>query len=194
MVALRSYDIWHLLKGLDGPLQRFPDQHNPEGTVQILPDVITHGLRVLFCGSAAGTKSALLGAYFAGPGNRFWPTLHEIGLTPRILQPIEFKCSLVYGLGLTDLAKNTFGPDSSLSAKAYDSTRLRGTVEGFAPSVLAFNGKAPARAFLEHPVKYGLQPEQINDTSIFVLPSTSGAARRYWDSQQWHDLSRFVTR
>ena len=160
----------------------------------ILPDVITHRLRVLFCGSAAGTKSALLGAYFAGPGNRFWPTLHEIGLTPRILRPIEFRCSLIYGLGLTDLAKNTFGPDSSLGAKAYDSTRLRGTVEKFFPSVLAFNGKTPARAFLEHPVRYGLQPEQINDTNIFVLPSTSGAARRYWDPQPWHALSRFVGR
>ena len=158
----------------------------------ILPDVIAHGLRVLFCGSAAGTKSALLGAYFAGPGNRFWGTLYEIGLTPRVLRPIEFKSSLVYGLGLTDLAKNTFGPDSSLSAKAYDPDRLRGTVEKFSPSVLAFNGKAPARAFLEHPVKYGLQPEQINDTNIFVLPSTSGAARRHWDFEQWHAFARFV--
>jgi len=194
MAGLRSYDIWHLLKHLAGRLQRFSHQRNSEGTASILPDVIAHGLRVLFCGSAVGTKSALLGAYFAGPGNRFWPTLHETGLTPRILEPIEFKCSLVYGLGLTDLAKNTFGPDSSLSVKAYDSTRLRGLIETFSPSVLAFNGKAPARAFLEHPVKYGLQPEQINNTNIFVLPSTSGAARRYWDSQQWHALSRFVTR
>ena len=175
-------------------LQKLPHQRNSRGNAPILPDVIAHGLRVLFCGSAVGTKSALLGAYFAGPGNCFWPTLHEIGLTPRILQPIEFKSSLVYGLGLTDLAKNTFGPDSSLSAKAYDSVRLKSTIEKFSPSVLAFNGKAPARAFLQHPVKYGLQLEQLNDTNIFVLPSTSGAARRYWDCQQWHALSHFVRR
>jgi len=179
-------------KRSDGQPKMFLHQFNPRGTMQILPDVIAPGLRVLFCGSAVGTKSALLGAYFAGPGNRFWPTLHEIGLTPKTLLPTEFMCSLDYGLGLTDLAKNIFGPDSSLGAKAYDPILLRDKVAKFQPSVLAFNGKAPARAFLEHSVKYGLQPEQINATNIFVLPSTSGAARRYWDSQPWHTLSRFV--
>src|SRR3546814_13773735 len=49
----------------------------------VLPDVLAPGLRLVFCGSAAGRKSAELGAYYAGPGNKFWPTLYEIGLTPR---------------------------------------------------------------------------------------------------------------
>ena len=80
----------------------------------ILPDVLSSGLRVVFCGSAAGMRSAEVRAYYAGPGNRFWPLLHGLGLTPRPLRPQEFREVLAYGLGLTDLAKTAFGPDGRL--------------------------------------------------------------------------------
>src|ERR1700753_3045292 len=53
----------------------------------VLPDVLEPGLRVVFCGTAPGTASARAGAYYAGPGNRFWVTLHEVGLTPVLLRP-----------------------------------------------------------------------------------------------------------
>ena len=55
--------------------------------MSVLPDVLAPGLRAVFCGTAAGTKSAIAGAYYAGPGNKFWPTLHAIGLTPRRFAP-----------------------------------------------------------------------------------------------------------
>ena len=165
---------------------------NRTNTAQILPDVIVPDLTVLFCGSAAGTKSALLGAYYAGPGNRFWPILREIGLTPKVLQPSEFMCLPDYGLGLTDLAKTVSGADNNLPVDAYDSDLLTKKVIKFRPSTLAFNGKAPAQAFLKHRGTYGLQPEQIRDSNIFVLPSTSAVARRYWDSGPWHALSYLV--
>ena len=35
--------------------------------------------------------------------NKFWPTLYEIGLTPRRLVATEFETVLAYGVGLTDL-------------------------------------------------------------------------------------------
>jgi hypothetical protein len=69
----------------------------------VLPDVLGPGLRVVFCGTAVGSASAKRGAYYAGPGNKFWPTLHAIGLTPRRLMPEEFRSVLDYGIGLTDL-------------------------------------------------------------------------------------------
>ena len=53
----------------------------------ILPDLLAPGMRVVFCGTAPGTASARAGAYYAGPGNRFWATLHEVGLTPILLAP-----------------------------------------------------------------------------------------------------------
>jgi TDG/mug DNA glycosylase family protein len=31
---------------------------------------------------AGRAASALRGAYYAGPGNKFWKTLHEVGLIP----------------------------------------------------------------------------------------------------------------
>jgi G:T/U-mismatch repair DNA glycosylase len=40
--------------------------------VAILPDVLQPDLKVVFCGTAAGTQSAQAGAYYAGRGNYFW--------------------------------------------------------------------------------------------------------------------------
>ena len=51
----------------------------------VLPDLIAPNLRIVFTGTAVGSASAHAGAYYAGPGNAFWPTLHAVGLTPRLL-------------------------------------------------------------------------------------------------------------
>ena len=155
----------------------------------VLPDILAPGLRIVFCGSAAGYASARRGAYYAGPGNRFWETLHAVGLTPRRLEPSEFRLVARFGLGLTDLAKKESGADRNLSSTAYDADGLRRKIECHRPRLLAFNGKAPAEAYLRRAVRYGAQPEVIGDTSIFVLPSTSGAARAFWDVGQWHTLA-----
>ncbi|MGQ0662670.1 MAG: hypothetical protein ACT4P2_03585 [Pseudomonadota bacterium] len=48
-------------------------------------------------------------------------------------------------------------------------------------------------AFLGRPVDYGRQPETIGPTAIFVLPSTSGAARGFWDERVWRNLAAFVS-
>lgn len=156
----------------------------------ILPDVLQPNLRIVFCGSAAGTQSARAGAYYAGRGNRFWETLFQVGLTPRRLEPREFRALLAYGIGLTDLAKIACGPDDSLSSKDDDIAGLWAKMARFAPRVLAFNGKRAASVFLGRSVAYGLQPERIGATTLFVLPSTSGAARRWWDVSHWHELAR----
>ena len=58
----------------------------------VLPDLLTPGLRVVFCGIAVGTPSARRGAY-AGSGNQFWSVLARVGLTPRQLAPAEFRAS-----------------------------------------------------------------------------------------------------
>jgi len=54
--------------------------------VDILPDVLKPGLKVVFCGTAAGNRSAKIKAYYAGRDNQFWAVLHRIGLTPRQFQ------------------------------------------------------------------------------------------------------------
>ena len=37
-------------------------------------------LKLVVCGTAAGDRSAQLGQYYAGPGNKFWRTLASLGL------------------------------------------------------------------------------------------------------------------
>src|SRR5512138_25148 len=66
-------------------------------------DVIAPGLRVLFCGINPGLYSGAIGHHFARPGNRFWPTLHQAGFTPRLLTPFEEHELLTYGYGITNL-------------------------------------------------------------------------------------------
>ena len=65
----------------------------------VLPDVLEPGLRIVFCGTAAGHVSARRGAYYAHPQNRFWPALHAIGLTPRRLEPEDYPESPAMGPG-----------------------------------------------------------------------------------------------
>ena len=156
----------------------------------VLPDVLGPGLRSVFCGSAAGAASARAGAYYAGPGNRFWPTLHRVGLTPRLLAPAEFRMVRRYGIGLTDLCKTESGADAVLSHEADDAAALAAKIARYRPAVLAFNGKRAARVFLDAAsIDYGEQAQRIGETAIHVLPSTSGAARRWWDETFWRRVA-----
>ena len=159
----------------------------------VLPDVLSPGLRIVFCGSAAGAVSARVGAYYAGPGNRFWPTLHRVGLTPRLLAPAEFRTVLRYGIGLTDLCKTESGADADLSRQADDAAALTAKIAQHRPTILAFNGKRAARVFLAaETLDYGEQARRIGGTAIHVLPSTSGAARRWWDESFWRRVAGAV--
>ncbi|HEY0279122.1 MAG TPA: mismatch-specific DNA-glycosylase [Solirubrobacterales bacterium] len=156
----------------------------------VLPDVLAPGLRVVFCGYAPGTASARAGAYYAGPGNRFWSTLHEVGLTPLLLRPAEFARLPEFGIGLTDVSKTASGSDLEVGRRGVDPSRLVDAIETASPAHLAFNGKNAARMALGRKVDYGPRPERIGGAAVWVLPSTSGAARRFWDVEPWRELAR----
>jgi TDG/mug DNA glycosylase family protein len=158
----------------------------------ILPDVMPPGQRVVFCGTAPGTASARAGAYYAGPGNRFWVTLHEIGLTPVLLQPAEFARLPEFGIGLTDISKTASGSDREVGRSGFDRGRLEAAIAAARPAHLAFNGKNAARGALGRTVDYGPQPEWIGGATVWVLPSTSGAARGFWDIGPWRELAQAV--
>lgn len=160
----------------------------------MLPDVLQPGLDIVFCGTAAGAASARAGAYYAGPGNAFWPTLHAVGFTPRRLAPAEFHLVTRFGLGLTDLAKAVSGNDSELPAGSFDVPRLTRTVLAVRPRILAFTSKRAAREFLGAAADYGRQSGRLGDTVLFVLPSPSGQARSHWDLAVWRALARLKSR
>ena len=158
----------------------------------MLPDVLEPNLRVVFCGTAAGSASARAGAYYAGPGNSFWRTIHAIGLTPRQLRPQEFRELPRFGIGLTDLCKAAAGSDREVGTAGFDVTALVSKLERYRPDIIAFNGKTSAHAALEMKVDYGLQRATLGGCRVVVLPSTSGAARGFWDEAYWQYLTELI--
>ncbi len=158
----------------------------------LIRDVLAPNLRVVFCGTALGRRSAQVAAYYAGPGNSFWTTLQEIGLTPTVLQPDQYMDLLDYGIGLSDICKTRSGSDVQVGRDEFDVPRLVSELERWSPAWVAFNGKNAAKGALGRPVGYGEQPDVLGGTRCFVLPSSSGAARRYWSVEVWQALARTI--
>ena len=155
----------------------------------IVPDLLAASLRLVFCGTAPSRASAAARAYYAKPGNRFWPILHAAGFTPRRFHPGEYAQLLDLGIGLTDLCKDHSGNDDELPRGALDAAVLRAKLERYQPEAVAFTSKNAAKAFLGREVNYGWQPEMVGKTRLFVLPSPSGQATRFWDESHWRALA-----
>lgn len=94
-----------------------------------------------------------------------------------------------YGIGLTDVAKLTSGPDEDLRSAHLDAEGLMARMAANRPRIVAFNGKRAARAVLGPHRAYGLQPDLLAGAEIFVLPSTSGAASGFWSIEPWKELA-----
>lgn len=160
----------------------------------MLDDLIAFKLRVVVCGFAAGAASAIERRYYADPRNKFWRAVAEVGLTPRQLSPAEYRELLKFGIGLTDLVKGQAGTDAEVRFEKSHREDLRALVMEYKPPWLCFNGKTAAKKFLGvSRLDYGIQSERIGCTGIFVAPSTSGAAGRYWDIARWRELARHAS-
>ena len=158
----------------------------------ILPDVLGPNLKVVFCGTAAGDKSAKARAYYAGPQNGFWEVLFRVGLTPKKFLSQDFRKLPNHGIGLTDIVKGTSGTDDKLLFRGVDKGGFESKIAKYRPRIVAFNGKRAAQEYFGCPVDYGRQEKKIKGSVVFVLPSTSAAARRFWNEKYWKQLSRFV--
>ena len=172
----------------------YPYQRNCESMIHaspILPDLLAPDLRVVFCGTAPGPASARREAYYAGPGNRFWPTLHRTGLVPERLRPEDYPRLLEWGIGLTDLVKTRSGMDHDLVPADYDAVGLVERLWLVRPRIVAFNSKQAARMGLGlRVVPYGLlEGVRLAGAEVHVLPSTSGRAAGFWDEEPWFALA-----
>ena len=163
-----------------------------------LPDQLRAGLDVVFVGTAAGHRSAALGAYYAHPRNRFWKTLYAVRLTPREYAPLEFRELLALGIGFTDMSKIGVGMDHEVEAEQYDRERFAQSMRTYSPRVVAFTGKKPASVWLRTKTKvipYGMQEATTDGfPQLFVLPSPSGAGARDWDEGPWRQLAAWLKR
>jgi TDG/mug DNA glycosylase family protein len=162
-----------------------------------LPDQLAENLRLVFVGTAASTRSASDGHYYAHPGNRFWLAIHEAGITSRRYQPSEFRRLLDIGIGFTDLSKSGAGMDHQISAQSIDVPSFRIKMETYRPKTIAFTSKKAASLFYNRPtnlISLGRQQPENDFPEIFVLASPSGAASGNWTLEPWRDLANWINR
>ncbi|MBT9588711.1 mismatch-specific DNA-glycosylase [bacterium] len=156
----------------------------------LIADLLEPDLRLIFCGTAPSRASFAARAYYAKPGNRFWPTLAAVGLTPRRFAPSQYGQLLDLGIGLTDLCKLHCGNDHELPKGSLDALALLEKLRLFRPRRVAFTSKNAGQAALGRKVScYGRQPESLEGAEVWVLPSPSGLATKFWDQTPWQQLA-----
>ena len=159
----------------------------------VLPDLLHHNLDLVICGTAVGHRSAATGWYYAGSGNQFWTILNETGLTSYKMSPREYEKLGEFGIGLTDLAKKTSGVDKDIKSKNYDIEGFKKKLLECQPYIIGFNGKKAAKLCLDKDcVSYGRQDVRLGESILFVLPSTSSKAWRYWDPKYWQQVAKLI--
>lgn len=162
-------------------------------TSDVLPDVLAPGLIAVICGTAAGTVSARRGIPYSGPGNKLWPTLRATGLVPADFDMADFRNLPRFGLGMTDVVKTAFGADHEIADVAYDVERFRESMRLIRPRVIGFDGLNAARRFYgRRDPAHGRRQADWEGIAIFILPSTSGRARRFWNERPWQEFAAFV--
>ena len=146
-----------------------------------VPDLLAPGLDLVFCGTAPSPASFKARAYYANPGNAFWPTLHAVGLTPERLAPAALSRAAGAGhrpdgpqqdrVRLGPRAERRRHGRRALHAKLRRSGPPPSPSPASTPPRSALGVKAPA---------YGRQAELIEGAVAFVLASPSGRARSFW--------------
>ena len=161
----------------------------------ILPDRLKPGLKLVFCGTAAGRQSALQQAYYAHRQNKFWTTLHKVGLTPSLFQPRDYEKLWELGIGLTDIAKHVYGMDHQLPGDALGPqaiAALKARIRKAHPAILAFTSLNGGRKVMGARSVAGEQAERLGGTRVFILPSPSPLADNHWDIAPWRELAQAV--
>src|ERR1051325_2489504 len=145
----------------------------------LLPDMLAHGLDVIFVGAAPSYYAAETGHYYAGPRNRFWQLLHQSGFTPyQLLETEDFKV-LENGIGLTAIFRNVASSDNTSLPEPTREHRetLRGVLLQHRPLIVCYNGKDVYRMCTGcSDCRWGLQRERLGESLQFVVHSTSGRA------------------
>lgn len=159
-----------------------PHTASGDGPVSALGPIGGPGLRVLFVGINPSLRSAEVGHHFARPGNRFYPTLHAAGFTPRLLAPHEDVVLPSFGIGVTNIVSRPTRAASELTVAELreGAAVLEATVREWRPRLVAVVGVQAYRAALQRPrAAIGLQDEHLGHRPVWVLPNPSGLNAHY---------------
>lgn len=164
-----------------------------------IPDLLPEGgLRLLLVGINPSLWSGWAGLHFARPGNRLWRTLHESGLTPRLLRPDETGAVTAAGIGITNLVARATARADELADEELCAGRiaLEATVRRACPRVVAFLGLSSYRvAYGEPKAAVGRQERRIGDAVVWLLPNPSGLNAHYQQpdlTAAYAELRRFL--
>jgi TDG/mug DNA glycosylase family protein len=153
---------------------------------QPLPDILAHGLNVVFCGINPGAAAASSGHHFLGRGNRFWPVLHLAGFTPQQMTPEQDRTVLQFGFGLTTAVARPTSRADELDASEFaeSAAALLQKLDLYRPRFIAFLGKAAYAGISgKTDIQWGEQAGMLGPSRVWVLPNPSGLNRGFAKSR-----------
>ena len=148
-----------------------------------VPDLIGHGVRLLFVGINPGLWTAASQTHFAHPGNRFYPALRLAGIIDRDIDRSEGMSDddrahlIERGIGITNIVRRTTAKASELSAAELRAggEELREFVRARGPLVVAIAGITAYRTAFRRPkATMGEQPDEFEGARLWVVPNPSG--------------------
>lgn len=147
-----------------------------------LPDILDHGLSIVFCGINPGVDAAAAGHHFVGRGNRFWQVLHLAGLTPHRVRAQDDAGVLRYGLGLTAAAARPTPHADQVAQEEFTraAPALLRKLALYRPQCIAFLGKAAYLALTgRRHADWGEQAQLLCGARVWLLPNPSGRNRGF---------------
>jgi double-stranded uracil-DNA glycosylase len=170
-----------------------------------LPDLLRHGLDIVFIGINPSLWSVAQGHYFARKTNRFWPAFSRSMLSAPArralgveqLAPIHDVMLQDHGIGFTDVVKRATARADELNPDEFAAAtrELVAKLESFQPRIACFHGMTGYRPFirqhaptLPQPV-LGEQTLRVGRTRLFVIPNPSPANAHASPAVQteWYD-------
>jgi double-stranded uracil-DNA glycosylase len=146
-----------------------------------LPDILDHGLVVVFIGINPSPMAAAIGHRFAGPSNRFWRVIHLAGFSPVLLRADQDRSLPQYGCGLISAIHRPTrrANDLSRTELAAAGDALRAKIERHRPKWIAFLGKGAYSAIMaRRNTAWGHQGKTLGVARVWILPDPSGLNRQ----------------
>jgi double-stranded uracil-DNA glycosylase len=157
-------------------LERFRDREVPDLVGDTPP-------RLVFVGINPGLWTAATQTHFAHPGNRFYPALHQAGLTDRVLDRVaglgdaDRRQLTDRGIAITNLVARATAKASELTREELRAggTALVERVGAWRPAVVAVAGVTAYRVAFGRPrAQLGAQEERLAEAELWVVPNPSG--------------------
>ncbi|XP_012285723.1 G/T mismatch-specific thymine DNA glycosylase [Orussus abietinus] len=166
-------------------IERFDGLTEEEVQKYTLPDILKKDLDMVFVGINPSLTAAYRGRYYAGPGNHFYKLLYESGLTSKCLSFDEDYKLLQYQIGLTNIVTRATRSSADLKRTEIKAGAIvvEEKLKFFKPKIAIFNGKGIYEVFADKNSKsefnFGLQPECIGHTAVWVVPSSSARCANF---------------